>query len=68
MARTVMLPTDNVPSDSSAVAPSAAPTPWAWLLLPGGIFLALLFVVPLAGLLMLSLGMPNWTLARALYE
>ncbi|MET4222278.1 putative spermidine/putrescine transport system permease protein [Bradyrhizobium sp. LB14.3] len=64
MARTVMLPTDNVPSDSSAVAPSAAPTPWAWLLLPGGIFLALLFVVPLAGLLMLSLGMPNWTLAR----
>lgn len=64
MARTVMLPTDNVPSDSSALAPSAAPTPWAWLLLPGGTFLALLFVVPLAGLLMLSLGMPNWTLAR----
>ncbi|MBB4423935.1 putative spermidine/putrescine transport system permease protein [Bradyrhizobium sp. CIR48] len=33
-------------------------------MLPGGIFLALLFLVPLAGLLMLSLGMPNWTLAR----
>ncbi|MDE5464849.1 ABC transporter permease subunit [Bradyrhizobium sp. CSS354] len=64
MARTVILPTGNVPSESSAVAHSVGPTPWAWLLLPGGIFLALLFLVPLAGLLMLSLGMPNWTFAR----
>jgi len=39
-------------------------TPWAWLLLPGTIFLLVLFVVPLAGLLLLSLGMPNWTLAN----
>ncbi|MVT76350.1 ABC transporter permease subunit [Bradyrhizobium cajani] len=43
---------------------SAAPTPWAWLLLPGSIFLVVLFVVPLVGLLLLSLGMPNWTLAN----
>ncbi|WFU62618.1 ABC transporter permease subunit [Bradyrhizobium brasilense] len=40
------------------------PTPWAWLLLPGSIFLAVLFVVPLTGLLLLSLGMPSWTLAN----
>ncbi|MHC4046136.1 ABC transporter permease subunit [Bradyrhizobium xenonodulans] len=64
MARTVILPTGKVTPESSATAHSAGPTPWAWLLLPGGIFLALLFLVPLAGLLMLSLGMPNWTLAR----
>ncbi|MHB0791034.1 ABC transporter permease subunit [Bradyrhizobium sp. 5.13L] len=40
------------------------PTPWAWLLLPGSIFLVVLFVVPLTGLLLLAFGMPNWTLAN----
>ncbi|MEY9104590.1 putative spermidine/putrescine transport system permease protein [Bradyrhizobium yuanmingense] len=40
------------------------PTPWAWLLLPGSVFLAVLFVVPLTGLLLLAFGMPNWTLAN----
>ncbi|MCW2127992.1 ABC transporter permease subunit [Bradyrhizobium elkanii] len=48
--------------DSSRIRP----TPWAWLLLPGSIFLAVLFVVPLIGLLLLSFGMPNWTLANFL--
>lgn len=45
-------------------ASSLGPTRWAWLLLPGSIFLVVLFVVPLVGLLLLSLGMPNWTLAN----
>jgi putative spermidine/putrescine transport system permease protein len=40
------------------------PTPWAWLLLPGSVFLVVLFVVPLTGLLLLAFGMPNWTLAN----
>ncbi|MCK1348707.1 MULTISPECIES: ABC transporter permease subunit [unclassified Bradyrhizobium] len=40
------------------------PTPWAWLLLPGSVFLVVLFVVPLTGLLLLASGMPNWTLAN----
>lgn len=52
--------------ESSAASPSARPTPWAWLLLPGSIFLVVLFLVPLAELLALSLGMPNWTLAHFL--
>lgn len=47
-------------------SPATHPTGWAWLLLPGGIFLAVLFLVPLADLLLLSLGMPNWTLAHYL--
>ncbi|MCK1727584.1 hypothetical protein [Bradyrhizobium sp. 142] len=34
------------------------------LLLPESIFLVVLFVVPLAGLLLLSFGMPNWRLAN----
>lgn len=52
--------------ESSRTSPSAKPTRWAWLLLPGSIFLAVLFVVPLAELLLLSFGMPNWTLANFL--
>lgn len=40
------------------------PTPWAWLLLPGSIFLLVLFVVPLTGLLLLAFRMPSWTLAN----
>ncbi|MBP0114383.1 ABC transporter permease subunit [Bradyrhizobium vignae] len=40
------------------------PTRWAWLLLPGSIFLVVLFVVPLTGLVLLSFGMPNWTLTN----
>lgn len=40
------------------------PTPWAWLLLPGSIFLVVLFVVPLTGLLLLAFGMPSWTMAN----
>lgn len=51
---------------SSQVSPSTRATRWAWLLLPGSIFLAVLFVVPLAELLLLSFGMPNWTLANFL--
>lgn len=42
------------------------PTRWAWLLVPGSLFLVVLFVVPLTGLLLLSFGMPNWTLANFL--
>ncbi len=44
----------------------ARPTRWAWLLVPGTVFLVVLFVVPLTGLLLLSFGMPNWTLANFL--
>lgn len=40
------------------------PTRWAWLLLPGSIFLVVLFVLPLTGLLLLAFGMPSWTLAN----
>ncbi|MBT1516460.1 ABC transporter permease subunit [Bradyrhizobium sp. SRL28] len=47
-------------------AASARPTLWAWLLLPGSIFLLVLFVVPLVGLLLLALGMPDWTMANFL--
>ncbi|WP_051380451.1 ABC transporter permease subunit [Bradyrhizobium sp. WSM1743] len=45
-------------------ASALGPTRWAWLLLPGSIFLVVLFIVPLVGLLLLSLGMPDWTLAN----
>ncbi|MCK1702236.1 ABC transporter permease subunit [Bradyrhizobium sp. 146] len=47
-------------------AESSRPVPsrWAWLLLPGSIFLVVLFVVPLTGLLLLAFGMPSWTLAN----
>lgn len=55
---------NNPPATSPA--PSTRITPWAWLLLPGGLFLAVLFVVPLSELLLLSFGMPNWTLAHFL--
>lgn len=49
----------------SSLPPHAAQlTPWAWLLLPGSIYLVALFVVPLVGLSLLALGMPNWTLAN----
>ncbi|KRQ02921.1 hypothetical protein AOQ72_05430 [Bradyrhizobium yuanmingense] len=33
-------------------------------MLPGSVFLVVLFVVPLTGLLLLAFGMPNWTLAN----
>lgn len=66
MASTVMMPKGKVTSESSAVSHSAGPTPWAWLLLPGCIFLGVLFIVPLSGLLLLSLGAPNWSLAEFL--
>lgn len=59
----------EVPGDvpvTSPASPSAGPTKWAWLLLPGGIFLAVLFVVPLVELLLLSVGVPNWTLTNFL--
>lgn len=55
--------TDGRPTSSLGLS-SAQPTRWAWLLLPGGIFLVVLFVVPLTGLLLLACGMPNWTLAN----
>ncbi|MCK1419462.1 MULTISPECIES: ABC transporter permease [unclassified Bradyrhizobium] len=51
---------------SSQASTAVKPTGWAWLLLPGSIFLAVLFVVPLVELLLLSFGMPNWTLANFL--
>jgi len=35
-------------------------------MLPGTIFLVVLFIVPLTGLLLLSFGMPNWSLAKHL--
>ncbi|WP_354125257.1 ABC transporter permease subunit [Bradyrhizobium sp. LA6.10] len=49
---------------SSLPPPAARPTPWAWLLLPGSIYLMVLFVLPLAGLSLLALGMPGWTLTN----
>lgn len=48
----------------SSGARASDQTKWAWLLLPGSIFLGVLFVVPLVDLLLLSFGMPNWTLAN----
>lgn len=53
-------------TESSRPSSSAGPTLWAWLLLPGSIFLAVLFIVPLTVLLLLSFGMPNWTLTNFL--
>ena len=44
--------------------PRAKPTLWAWLLLPGSIFLVVLFIFPLVGLLLFSVGAPDWTLAH----
>lgn len=64
MAGAVILPTDGVALESARASQSARPSPWAWLLLPGCIFLAILFIVPLGWLLLLSLGMPDWTLAN----
>ncbi|MGY3591811.1 putative spermidine/putrescine transport system permease protein [Bradyrhizobium sp. USDA 4341] len=63
MASTAMMPRGEVALEFPTAPRSAGPTPWAWFLLPGGIFLAALFILPLVGLLMLSLGAPNWTLA-----
>lgn len=51
---------------ASRPAALARPTRWAWLLLPGGIFLALLFVLPLVGLVALAFGAPDWTLTNFL--
>lgn len=65
MAGTMTSIAVNNPAATSP-APSSRVTPWAWLLLPGGLFLAVLFVVPLLELLLLSFGMPNWTLAHFL--
>lgn len=64
MADAVILPTGSAASESPRVLQSARTTPWAWLLLPGSIFLTILFVLPLVGALLLSLGMPDWTLAN----
>lgn len=66
VAGTVISPTGDVATGLPAASHSAGPTPWAWLLLPGSIFLAVMFVLPLAGLLMLSLGGPNWTFTNFL--
>lgn len=62
MASTVTSTATNGRSDSAVK--SARATGWAWLLLPGSTFLTLLFVLPLVELLLLSMGMPNWTLAN----
>ncbi|WP_201841781.1 ABC transporter permease subunit [Microvirga zambiensis] len=56
----------NAAAEASRPPPRVRPTGWAWLLLPGSIFLTVLFVMPLLGLLLLSLGMPDWTLAHFL--
>lgn len=56
----------SISINSRADSSRARPTPWAWLLLPGSIFLVVLFVVPLTGLLLLAFGQPNWTLANFL--
>ncbi|WP_128931982.1 ABC transporter permease subunit [Bradyrhizobium zhanjiangense] len=66
MAGTMKSIAMNGRPETSRVSRSARATPWAWLLLPGGIFLAVLFVVPLSELLLLSFGMPKWTLANFL--
>jgi putative spermidine/putrescine transport system permease protein len=66
MASTVIAQTVTAAPESSQAPASTRPTPWAWLLLPGGVFLVVLFVVPLVGLLLLSLGVPNWTVANFL--
>ncbi|MCR8548155.1 ABC transporter permease subunit [Salipiger sp. P9] len=36
-------------------------TGWAWLALPGIAFVVVLFLVPLGGMVLVSLGMPDWT-------
>lgn len=66
MAGTIVAANTSGTSEASQPSSSARPTLWAWLLLPGSIFLVVLFIVPLAGLLLLSIGMPNWTLTNYL--
>ncbi|SDD35288.1 putative spermidine/putrescine transport system permease protein [Bradyrhizobium brasilense] len=56
----------SISINGRAESSRSRPTPWAWLLLPGSIFLVVLFVVPLSGLLLLAFGMPSWTLANFL--
>jgi putative spermidine/putrescine transport system permease protein len=55
-------PINATSADPSKGSPSLGATRWAWLLLPGGVYLAALFIAPLLILLLLSLGMPTWTL------
>jgi putative spermidine/putrescine transport system permease protein len=57
------LPSQPISAPSSA-AIASRPSPWAWLLVPGSAFLAVLFIAPLVGLLLLAFGMPDWTLAN----
>lgn len=66
MAGTVISAAPGGQPTVSQASPTARPTRWAWLLLPGSLFLAVLFIVPLAGLLLLSFGMPSWSLENYL--
>lgn len=54
----------KVSKPAEASTNSNRPTGWAWLLVPGIIYLMLLFVLPLVGLLFTSLNAPEWSLAQ----
>ncbi|MFK4380859.1 ABC transporter permease subunit [Bradyrhizobium sp. USDA 223] len=64
MARAIGTAVTDTSPETLLPSPSAGSTPWAWLMVPGGIFLIVLFVLPLVGLLLLALGAPEWTLAN----
>ncbi|MDF0498650.1 ABC transporter permease subunit [Bradyrhizobium yuanmingense] len=64
MARAIGTAVTDASQETLLLSPSARTTPWAWLMAPGGIFLIVLFVLPLIGLLLLALGAPDWTLAN----
>ncbi|TIT27196.1 MAG: ABC transporter permease, partial [Mesorhizobium sp.] len=66
MAGGLISPSVNGAPEPVRAPALGGPTGWAWLLLPGGVYLTVLFVVPLAGLLVISLGMPDWTLTHYL--
>lgn len=66
MAGTVISTTVDDEAVVSQAPSSVRLTRWAWLLLPGATFLFVLFIVPLVGLVLLSLGMPDWSLANYL--
>lgn len=48
----------------AASTDGSGPTGWAWLLVPGGGYLFVLFVLPLTGLLLASFNAPDWSWAQ----
>ncbi|CDZ40809.1 ABC-type spermidine/putrescine transport system, permease component I [Neorhizobium galegae bv. officinalis] len=64
MASEMSILVNNETAEPEKASPPPGATKWAWLLLPGALFLAALFIAPLLILFLLSLGMPNWTFAN----